>query len=167
MTLTLVLGGIRSGKSQFAAELAHRAGGRVAVVATGSASDEEMRERIEVHRRSRASDWTVYEEAVEIGGVVPAGSADVVLLDSIDGWLANRIEPEECLDQVRALCERASAVIAVSSEVGLSLVAVTPVGRRFTDALGDLNRRLAVEAKRVYLVVAGLPITLKGDAAGH
>lgn len=161
MTLTLVLGGIRSGKSQFAVELARRSGGRVAVVATGIASDEEMRERIEFHRRSRPQEWTLYEEPAEIGKAVPARSADTILLDSVDGWLGNRVDAEECMIQVRSLYERASNVIAVSSEVGLSLVALTPSGRAFTDALGSVNQQLAAEAERVYLVVAGLPIALK------
>jgi adenosylcobinamide kinase/adenosylcobinamide-phosphate guanylyltransferase len=161
MTLTLVLGGIRSGKSRFAVELARQAGGRVAVVATGFASDEEMRERIEFHRRSRPEEWTLYEEPAQIGSIVPAGSTDTGLLESVDGWLGNQIDPDECLAQIRALCARVPNVIAVSSEVGLSLVALTPAGRAFTDALGTVNERLAAEAQRVYLVVAGLPVVLK------
>jgi adenosyl cobinamide kinase/adenosyl cobinamide phosphate guanylyltransferase len=157
--LTLVLGGIRSGKSGFAVDLARKARGRVAVVATGTASDEEMRQRIEVHRRSRPAQWTVYEEAAG----VPHGSADTILLDSVDGWLGAGADPEGCIREVRALCERASQVIAVSSEVGLSLVALTPSGRAFTDALGTVNQQLAADAEAVYLVVAGLPIALKGS----
>lgn len=163
--LTLVLGGVRSGKSAFAAELARRAGGRVAVVATGVASDDEMRERIALHRRSRPAGWALYEAPVRLGTAVPAGSADVVLLDSVDGWLAHRPDPDACVAQVRALGERSPAVVAVSSEVGLSLVALTPAGRAFTDALGTVNQRLAADARRVYLVVAGLPVALKEDGA--
>lgn len=161
--LTLVLGGIRSGKSDFAAQLAREAGRRVAVVVTGVASDDEMRRRIEAHRRTRPTGWTVYEEPEEVGSAVPAGSADVVLLDSIDGWLAHRIDPDRCLDQVQALCDRTATVVAVSSEVGLSLVPLNPAGRAFTDALGTVNQRLAALAARVYLVVAGLPVLLKEE----
>jgi adenosylcobinamide kinase/adenosylcobinamide-phosphate guanylyltransferase len=164
MTLSLVLGGIRSGKSAFAVELASRAGGRVAVVATAVASDDEMRERIEFHRRSRPQEWALYEEPTDIAQAVPAGSADTILLDSADGWLGHRIDAEECLLQVRALFGRAPSVIVVSSEVGLSLVALTPSGRAFTDALGRVNQQLAAEAERVYLVVAALPIVLKEGA---
>jgi adenosylcobinamide kinase / adenosylcobinamide-phosphate guanylyltransferase len=161
MTLSLVLGGIRSGKSAFAVELARQAGGRVAVVATGVASDHEMRERIELHRRSRPRDWALYEEPTDIAQAVPAGSADTILLDSVDGRLGQRIDAEDCLLQVRALRERAPCVIVVSSEVGLSLAALTPSGRAFSDALGAVNQQLAADADRVYLVVAGLPIVLK------
>jgi adenosylcobinamide kinase/adenosylcobinamide-phosphate guanylyltransferase len=159
--LTLVLGGIRSGKSAFAARLAGKAGVRIAVIATGVASDDEMRARIDAHRRARPEDWTVYEESEAIGSVVPTGSADVVLLDSIDGWLGHRIDADQCLAEVQTLCERAPAVIAVSSEVGLSLVPLTPAGREFSDALGAVNQGLAAAAARVYLVVAGLPVVLK------
>jgi len=164
MTLSLVLGGISSGKSAFAVELASRGGGRIAVVATAVASDDEMRERIEFHRRSRPQEWALYEEPTDIAQAVPAGSADTIVLDSVDGWLGHRIDAEECLLQVRALFVRAPSVIAVSSEVGLSLVALTPSGRAFTDALGTVNQQLAAEAERVYLVVAGLPIVLKEGA---
>jgi len=161
--LTLVLGGIRSGKSDFAARLAGKAGRRVAVVVTGVASDDEMRERIEAHRRTRPAGWTVYEETEAVGSVVPTGSADVVLLDSIDGWLAHRIDPDECLVQLQALCDRTANVVAVSSEVGLSLVPLPPAGRAFSDALGTVNQGLAALATRVYLMVAGLPVVLKED----
>jgi adenosyl cobinamide kinase/adenosyl cobinamide phosphate guanylyltransferase len=161
--LTLVLGGIRSGKSDFAEQLARKAGQRVALVVTGVASDDELRARIEAHRRTRPRDWTVYEETEEVGSVVPAGSADVVLLDSVDGWLAHRIDPDECLAQVQALCDQTPNVVAVSSEVGLPLVPLTPAGRAFSDALGTVNQGLAAVATRVYLVVAGLPLVLKED----
>lgn len=95
--------------------------------------------------------------------VVPAGSADVVLLDSIDSWLAHRLDADGCIAQVKTLCERAPQVVAVSSEVGLCLVPVTPVGRAFSDALGTVNQGLAALAARVYLVVAGLPVVLKEE----
>jgi adenosyl cobinamide kinase/adenosyl cobinamide phosphate guanylyltransferase len=159
-----VLGGIRSGKSRFAADLAQKAGGRVAVVATGTASDEEMRERIELHRRSRPRSWRVYEAPERLTGSVPAGSADTIVLDSVDGWLATTLDPEECVREVLGLCESAPNVVAVSSEVGLSLVALTPSGRAFSDALGSVNQQLATRAEAVYLVVAGLPVTVKGAA---
>lgn len=161
MALTLVLGGIRSGKSAFALRLAGGLGGRVAVVATALPSDQEMSARIEAHRRSRPADWKLVEEPVEIGTALAPGSADVVLLESVDAWLANRTEPEECLRQVRALCRSVPQVVAVSSEAGLSPVPLTPAGRSFVDALGTVNQALAAQATRVYLVVAGLPITLK------
>ncbi len=159
--LTLVIGGIRSGKSDFAAGLASAPAGRVALVVTGIASDPEMEARIEAHRRSRPADWLVFEETRDIGSAVPPGSADVILLDSVDGWLAHQPDAEACVEQVRQMCDRASEVVAVSSEVGLAPVPLTPAGRLFADALGITNQRLAAMASRVYLVVAGLPVPLK------
>lgn len=161
MSLTLVLGGIRSGKSDYAVDLARRSGGRIAVVVTGRAGDEEMRRRIEAHRASRPPEWSVHEEPAEIATAVPPGSADVILLDSVDSWLANQVDIERCVDQVLQLAGQASRLIAVSSEVGLTLVALTPAGRAFTDALGTVNRSLAAAAEEVVLVVAGIPLKLK------
>ncbi len=159
--LTLVIGGIRSGKSDFAARLAAARAGRVAVIVTGVASDPEMEARIEAHRRARPADWMVFEETRDIGSAVPAASADVILLDSVDGWLAHQPDAEACVEQVRQMCDRTAEAVAVSSEVGLAPVPLTPAGRLFADALGSANQRLAEMASRVYLVVAGLPITLK------
>lgn len=161
--LTLVLGGIRSGKSGFAARLAARSS-RVAVVVTGVASDPEMEARIQAHRRSRPVAWRVFEETRNIGSAVPPGTADVILLDSVDGWLAQQPDAEACVEQVRLMCDLAPEVVAVSSEVGLSLVPLTPAGRVFADTLGIANQRLADLASRVYLVVAGLPVSLKDVA---
>jgi adenosylcobinamide kinase/adenosylcobinamide-phosphate guanylyltransferase len=174
--LTLVLGGTRSGKSDFAIRLASRDGRQVTFVATGVASDDEMRQRIEVHRRTRPGGWSLVEEPDSVGNAVRAG-AGAVLLDSVDAWLANRMEAaggadaefsdgtrEElvarCAADVGNLESNAAHVIAVSAETGLSLLPPTRYGRAFTDALGDLNRRLAARAINVFLVVAGIPLPL-------
>lgn len=169
MGLILVLGGIRSGKSGHAVGLAREAGGRVTVIATGIAEDAEMQERIAVHRRQRPREWTVCEEPRRVGSVVLRGSTDVVLLDSIDGLVAAVGDASQCIAEVTALVNRCPLVIAVSSEVGLSLVALTEAGRAFSDALGLVNQGLAALAERVDLVVAGLPLTLKTDGTwlGH
>jgi adenosyl cobinamide kinase/adenosyl cobinamide phosphate guanylyltransferase len=131
------------------------------VVVTGLASDPEMEARIEAHRRARPVEWSVFEETRDIGSAVPPGTAEVILLDSVDGWLAHQPDAPACVEQVRMMCDRAPEVVAVSSEVGLSMVPLTPAGRVFADTLGITNQRLAGLASRVYLVVAGLPVTLK------
>ncbi len=175
--LTLVLGGIRSGKSAFAVELGRAAGDAVTCLATGVASDGEMRRRIEAHRSARPAGWTVVEEPLAIATAVPVGTG-TVLLDSVDGWLANRMEAaggasadlsgdrgEElvaaCAADVAALEARAAHVVAVSAEVGLSLLPLTAYGRAFSDLLGALNQRLAAGAVEVYLVAAGIPLALR------
>jgi len=173
--LTFVLGGIRSGKSAFALDVARRSG-RVTYLATGTASDPEMGERIDAHRRSRPAGWTLVEEPLTIGTAVAAGSG-TVLLESVDGWLANRMEAAGgaganltgaagvalvagCWNELLSLRERAGHLVAVSSEVGLSLVPLNAYGRAFTDHLGTLNQRLAASADEAYLVVAGIPVPL-------
>jgi len=173
--LTLVVGGTKAGKSSFAARLARRAGDSVTVLATGVARDPEMRRRVAAHRRQRPPHWTVVEEPLEVGQALTPG-ADLVLLESVDSWLFNHMErlggaeadftPELCAELVevcaRELEELAThrEVIAVTAEVGLSLLPMSPYGRAFTDLLGSLNQRLAARAERCYLVVAGVPIPL-------
>ncbi|TML60181.1 MAG: bifunctional adenosylcobinamide kinase/adenosylcobinamide-phosphate guanylyltransferase [Actinobacteria bacterium] len=177
--LTFVLGGLRSGKSAFARRLAEEAGPPVTYLATGVAVDAETERRIEAHRRARPRDWICIEEPVSIGTAVPSGS-ELVLLESVDGWLANRVwerdsegdrardlEDElvaECSRELAGLRAAADRLIAVSSEVGLALVPTHPLGRVFADVLGILNQRLAAEAEATYLVVAGLPVRLDGDS---
>jgi adenosylcobinamide kinase/adenosylcobinamide-phosphate guanylyltransferase len=174
--LTLVLGGTRSGKSGFAVGLAAEDGRPVTFLATGVASDDEMRERIEAHRRARPPGWTLVEEPSAIADAVPDG-AGAVLLDSVDTWLANRMEAiggpgveftpgrldalvAGCAEELVVVEARTHHLVAVSAEVGLSLLPPTPYGRAFVDALGQLNQRLAARADRVFLVVAGIPLPL-------
>jgi adenosylcobinamide kinase/adenosylcobinamide-phosphate guanylyltransferase len=173
--LTLVLGGTKAGKSSFAMQLAERTGRPVTVLATGVPGDPEMRRRVEAHRRRRPDSWTVVEEPLEIGRARGPG-VDVVLFESVDSWLFNRMEREggeradftpelgaELVDACdRELGELATGpdVIAVTAEVGLSLLPMSAYGRAFTDLLGVLNQRLAARAERRYLVVAGIPVSL-------
>jgi adenosylcobinamide kinase / adenosylcobinamide-phosphate guanylyltransferase len=178
MALTLVLGGISSGKSRFAADLAAAAGGEVLFLATGRASDPEMEARIEAHRGQRPASWRLLEEPLEIGRASGAGT---VVLDSVDGWLANRMESEggsevdwrrERLRELESACAaaveelaRGCRLIAVSSEVGLSPVPLHPYGRAFADVLGRINQRLAALSDRAFLVVAGVPVHLPARGA--
>jgi adenosylcobinamide kinase/adenosylcobinamide-phosphate guanylyltransferase len=173
MGLTLVLGGISSGKSGFALELAQAAGDQVLFLATGQASDPETESRIAAHQRQRPSSWRLLEEPLDIGR---ADNAPITLLDSVDGWVANRMEQEggtgqswtrerlteleqSCMLAVEALAGRCQ-LIAVSSEVGQGLVSLHPYGRAYTDLLGRVNQRLAARAAEVFLVVAGIPVSL-------
>lgn len=182
--LTLVLGGLSSGKSGFAVRLARRAAGRVLFVATGVASDAEMEARIAAHRRERPPDWGLAEAPLRLAEAAEGGgSADVVLVDAVDAWLANRLEERggaevvwdrrhlasleaDCAEDLAALRRRSRTLICVSSEVGLSLVPPTSYGRAFADLLGRINQRLAGEADEAYLVVAGRPVRLPGGADG-
>lgn len=182
--LTFVLGGIRSGKSAFARRAAAATGQPVTYLATGVPFDAEMERRIELHRRDRPAAWSCVEEPMAIGSAVRAGTP-VVMLESVDGWLSNRLWalatdgdlPPRAGEDLLAACREELAelraasehLIAVSSEVGLALVPVHPVGRVFADVLGQLNQDLAAAADESYLVVAGMPVALhdrRGAAAG-
>lgn len=178
--LTLVLGGIRSGKSAFAEEMVQDLGTPTLYLATGLATDPEMKERIQRHRAARPSHWATLEEPLNLAPALDAalGGADqpqAVLIDCLDVWVSNmlldrqdqerhQIESEvlSALDALLETCSRCAAhVVMVSSEVGLSLVSTNSLGRGFQDILGLVNQRVATVADRVYLVVAGIPLEIK------
>ncbi len=187
--VVLVLGGVRSGKSDFAQQLAveleqQTPGREILYVATGVASDPDMAERIQRHRRSRPAHWSTLEEPLELSDRLTQhilmgqfnGANGGVLIDSVDVWVANLLfmgneqetkdeaearvgaAIETLLDAVR--CSSASFVF-VSSEVGQSLVPPDPLGRKFQDIMGLVNQRVAAAADQVYLLVAGIPNVIK------
>lgn len=172
----LILGGARSGKSDLAEKLARETDGPVLFVATAEAGDEEMRARIAAHQRSRPPEWRTVEEPLEVTETIEreAGSASVVVLDGVTLWASNLLlksaDPEDRLmGQIGALHDwyrgTACSLIVVTDEVGMGLVPEYPTGRAFRDLLGRANQRLAQIATQVYLMVAGIPIELKGIAA--
>lgn len=179
--IVLALGGVRSGKSAFAEKLARKLDQRMLYLATGQATDPEMAERIRRHQESRPASWVTLEEPLELAGALESALAapeppGVVLVDSLDLWVSNLLLKHEAetaanletlalsaVDRMLEVCLGSpAAFFLVSSEVGLSLVPPYPLGRRFQDLLGLVNQKVAAAANRVYLVVAGLPIELKG-----
>jgi adenosylcobinamide kinase/adenosylcobinamide-phosphate guanylyltransferase len=180
--LTLVIGGVRSGKSRFAEGLA-LAAPRVTYLATARPDDAEMAERIAVHRRRRerqAAGWRTVEEPWD----VPAALADAlaadggpeacVLLECASLWLTNllvglpgrpALDDAAIAGRVDALLASvrsgAGRVIVVSSEVGCGLLPANALARRFGDLLGEANQRLAAAADEVYACLAGIPVPLK------
>jgi adenosylcobinamide kinase/adenosylcobinamide-phosphate guanylyltransferase len=176
-TVTLVLGGVRSGKSRWAQELASKFG-RAAYIATAEALDAEMQEKIRRHRAERPSDWQTWEEPLELGCAITQRGADVdvLLVDCLTVFVANLVEAAEAdpgsVDRrincfLKSLRETPASVILVSNEVGSGVVPPYPAGRRFRDALGELNQRVAASADNVVLMVAGLPLALKGSIAAE
>ena len=178
--ITLVLGGVRSGKSAFAEETAGRWGQSVLYLATGQSTDADMAQRIRRHRDRRPATWQTLEESLHpadaLATALAGGSRpDALLLDSVDVWVANLLLSEEhedsetveelALAEVDALVgagNRAGVpTVLVSSEVGLSPVPPNRLGRQFQDLLGTVNQRIAAGADAVYLVVAGLPVRVK------
>ena len=178
----LITGGARSGKSRFAQELALKSGEPVLFVATAAAGDEEMKLRIEEHKRERSVDWRTLEATTHIGSHIrqKIGGNRVVVVDCITLLVNNifnqysqqtdeqidapLIEKEvtseigelvECINQVDA------SFIIVTNEVGLGLVPANKVSRLYRDLLGRANQILAERADEVYLMVAGLPVKIK------
>jgi adenosylcobinamide kinase/adenosylcobinamide-phosphate guanylyltransferase len=168
--ITLVIGGARSGKSRYAESLIMRVAPPWLYVATAQPLDNEMAARIAAHRARRDAGWHVAETPRDVAGAVavaPAGSA--VLVDCLTLWLSNLMLAEvdiaaetERLDAV--LARATGPVVLVSNEVGLGIVPDNVLARRFRDAQGVLNQRMAARADRVVLMVAGLPLVVKGGA---
>jgi adenosylcobyric acid synthase len=162
--LTFLLGGARSGKSALALSLA--GDGPVTFVATGTAGDDEMAERIERHRAERPAGWVTVEEPVALRDAVAAAQGTVVV-DCLSLWVANLLEAGWADAEVEAEAVAAAQVaagrrtIAVSNEVGLGVVPATPLGRRYRDVLGRVNASWAAAAEDAYFVVAGRALRLE------
>ncbi|MCY4528487.1 MAG: bifunctional adenosylcobinamide kinase/adenosylcobinamide-phosphate guanylyltransferase [Chloroflexi bacterium] len=175
--LTLILGGVRAGKSTYAQRLA-ASGERVLFVATAEAGDADMQARIEAHRESRPTDWDTLEEPLDlVSALMPLlPRYDTVLLDCLTLWVSNLMlagsapESPRCdiPEAIRGLLElyrsgEASWVI-VSNEVGLGVVPTTKMGREYADELGRVNQMVAAEADGVYFMAAGIPMVVKSSA---
>ena len=171
----LVLGGIRSGKSQWAeSAIAESVNGTAAVryLATGplADADAEWAARVEAHRRRRPANWSTVE-TVDIATQLRSDATTATVVDDVGGWLTAAMDRtgawtggsvtadvDGLIDAVGAF---GSPLALVSPEVGLTVVPATESGRRFADELGTLNQRLAAVCDRVVLVVAGQPVTVK------
>ena len=163
-SLTLVLGGQRSGKSVYAESLF--APRRPALyLATAQAGDHEMAQRIAAHKARRGHDWQTAEEPIEIARAL-AVSAKPALVECLSLWVANVIEDRRDLvgetdALLAALTERPAPTVVVSVEAGLGIVPDNHLARTWLDALGLVNQKIAAAAARVVLVTAGLPLVLK------
>ncbi len=165
-----MLGGARSGKSRRAEELAEATGKRLCYLATATAGDSEMAERIARHRRRRGAAWQLREEPLALAAALREldGARRCVLVECLTMWLSNCLH-EGCWEEQReALCgqlERCRAdVILVGNEVGSGIVPLGELSREFVDHSGRLHQRLAERCDRVSLVVAGQMLALKAGA---
>ncbi|MGA2396986.1 MAG: bifunctional adenosylcobinamide kinase/adenosylcobinamide-phosphate guanylyltransferase [Steroidobacteraceae bacterium] len=166
----LVLGGVRSGKSRHADELARPRAGAVTVIATGEARDAEMAARIEAHRSHRDARWRVIEEPVRLAAALQAAASPdgLVIVDCLTLWLSNLLEasdteaaPRETRALLAALPALSGDCILISNEVGFGIIPASALARRFGDEAGVLHQRIAALCDRVILMVAGLPLTVK------
>ncbi|MBN7758892.1 bifunctional adenosylcobinamide kinase/adenosylcobinamide-phosphate guanylyltransferase [Nitratireductor aquimarinus] len=168
-SLHFVLGGARSGKSRHAETLIEAAPAPWHYIATAQAFDDEMRERIAIHRARRkgAGAWQTHDAPLDLPGVLQTLPArETVLVDCLTLWLSNLMLNDQELKPaaerlLAALAAREGTTVLVSNEVGFGIVPETPLGRRFRDEAGFLNQKVAAAADSVTLVVAGLPMKVK------
>lgn len=168
----LLLGGARSGKSRRAVALCDQAAlvnsRRKVFVATAQAFDDEMSQRIGLHRGERDASWGLLEAPLDLADAIASIDSDqVVLVDCLTLWLSNVMLADRdvmgsCRDLVAAFSACAGDLYIVSNEVGMGLVPETPLGRAFRDAQGRLNQQVAAAAQVVEFVAAGLPLRFKG-----
>jgi adenosylcobinamide kinase/adenosylcobinamide-phosphate guanylyltransferase len=172
MKITFVTGGARSGKSAFALREASGREGHKAYVATAEALDDEMKDRIQIHKTQRGDEWDTYEEPLNIADTLFSiqGKYTTILLDCLTLWLSNTLltseRPEERID---AFVDRLNSLNSVdglhlyivSNEVGMGIVPDSSLSRRFRDMAGTLNQRIAALADEVNLVIAGIPVRIK------
>jgi adenosylcobinamide kinase/adenosylcobinamide-phosphate guanylyltransferase len=165
--VTLVLGGARSGKSRYAEWLIASYPPPWIYVATAEAKDDEMAERIAAHRARRDAGWQTVVAPHDLAGALtasPAGAA--ALVDCLTLWLSNLMQPgfdveAQTARLQQALTSRAGPTVLVSNEVGLGIVPDNALARQFRDLQGTLNQKLAAQAQRVIMMVAGLPVAVK------
>jgi adenosylcobinamide kinase/adenosylcobinamide-phosphate guanylyltransferase len=167
----LILGGQRSGKSRHAETLVKNSRLVPVLIATATAGDDEMAARIESHQQGRGEGWTTIEEPLDLADAIGAASrADrAVLVDCLTLWLSNLMMAERptevaTAELVAALRQAPGPVVLVSNEVGAGIMPDNPLARRFADAQGRLNQAVAAEADEVVLMVAGIPLAIKGPA---
>ena len=168
--IILVTGGSRSGKSKHALELAAPYHNKV-FIATAEATDDEMRARIELHRRERDPSFLTLEEPVELAATLKSlpETTEVAVLDCITVWLANLAHRDKIID---GTCPEIDAffnildtpvchLILVTNEVGMGIIPGDSTTRRFRDKAGAINQQLAQRAHEVILTVCGIPLRVK------
>ena len=171
-----ITGGCRSGKSAYAQQLAERLSPRRLYLATATAWDEEMRERIRLHRQTRGEGWRTHEAGADSGNALPATlvgicrPGEALLFDCLTLWAAGCMQGDGppldfaaiCDDLLQGLWQLPCPVIIVSNEVGMGVVPVSVAGRNFRDMAGLAGQKAAAMATAAFLLVSGIPLLLKG-----
>lgn len=181
--MILITGGARSGKSSLAERLASGVSDRVLYIATSVITDEEMAERVKLHRQARPAHWRTWEGSQQLARVIEqqAAAGDVVILECITTLIANLMfeltgetametidfaEIETAIqlqiDELLAACARSPATIyLVTNELGMGIVPENRLARHFRDIAGRVNQRLAAAAESVLLVISGIEVKIK------
>lgn len=170
--MIFVLGGARSGKSRYAVDSAKKSGKKTVFIATATALDEEMKERIRLHKISRPKAWGLVEEPLNLNGVIlglkPAYHAAII--DCVGLWVSNLLMAdmkdgaiEKSIEELTQSIFKAKVglMIMVSNEVGGGVVPGDPLSRRFRDLVGLANQKIAAKADEVIVMQAGIPVKIK------
>jgi adenosylcobinamide kinase/adenosylcobinamide-phosphate guanylyltransferase len=174
-SITLILGGSRSGKSRRAESIAGQKGLPVTYVATCATAlmDDEMRRRVQQHRQHRPAHWVTIENRFDLSELIAENDGALLLIDCLTLWLSHGWIT--CPDETRILAEldralqtaaaaRNGMLILVSNELGMGLVPADAQSRGFRDLCGRANQVAATYARRVEFMIAGLPLVLKGGS---
>lgn len=168
-----IFGGIRSGKSGYAVNLAKKTGKKVLFIATAAPLDKEMKKRIKLHKLSRPRHWKLIEEGKKVDTVLSGTKIkyDAILIDClgflVSNLMAENLKDKIILNKIEKLADAAkktgTTVILVSNEVGSGLVPINLLARRFSDLLGFANQIIAKKSDKVIFMHAGIPVIIKGD----
>lgn len=170
--IIFITGGVRSGKSKYAMNLAKNTAREIIFLATGVAKDEEMKKRIKEHKESRPDRWRTIEETKNISSILLdiQPPCELVIIDCLTFFVSNLllegVDEESILQEIKKIVDTILQVnytiIVVSNEVGGGIVPDNELGRRFRDIIGLANQIMAKSAHEVYLIVSGMPVKLKG-----
>lgn len=169
---TLILGGVRSGKSQLAESLALKSNQQIVYIATATIGDAEMQVRIDLHKKNRPADWVLVEEPLKLAAVVKQYSNHnhCIIIDCLTLWVTNLLlnKDSKCLPNERqafadVLGNSHENIVIVSNETSLGIMPMGALSRQFGDEAGIINQTVASLCDRVILTVAGLPLLLKGE----
>ncbi|MFA4916879.1 MAG: bifunctional adenosylcobinamide kinase/adenosylcobinamide-phosphate guanylyltransferase [Syntrophales bacterium] len=171
--IVFLTGGARSGKSSFALEMAEKSGGKRLFLATACALDEEMKQKIQIHREQRDNRWDTLEEPVYLGRALRPviGLYKTIIVDCLTLWMSNLLGKYQDQDEKTAeiiddffscISEYDGTMFVVSNEVGMGIVPDNKPARAYRDQLGFLNQRMAASAEKVYVFFSGIPLELKG-----
>lgn len=171
MKKTLVLGGVKSGKSRLAEQLASQSELDVVYIATATASDDEMQQRINKHLQQRPEHWQTIEAPINLAATLQQCCQEnrCILVDCLTLWLTNLLMTEDdfCINQeiealISVIPELSGQLILVSNETNMGIMPMGELSRQYCDRIGILHQQIAAEFDRVILTIAGLPHVLKG-----
>lgn len=166
--IALILGGVRSGKSQLAIKMAKEKGKKVAFVATCRPLDNEMKKRIELHKNARPKNWKTFEEPEDVGLLLEkiGNNFDVIIIDCltllVSNLLLKGLKEKDIEQKIRKIMNAKTNLIIVSNEVGLGIVPDNKLARDFRDIAGKMNQVMAKKASKVFFMASGIPLEIKG-----